>query len=171
MSDPRDSKWLFNFFVQILKGRYSGGKMTTSVSADSINTAVGSESRSSQLSTPSDRTLADNLPGTAAVSDVAENEENEAQLKGYAAAGFVTALPYVLYALGVAWVLLFPLVTITTGEAKPRGTFVDENAMLIHHNSMDLRPVDVEWAHPSSLRKTYPPQVRTFIRLLFSSVR
>jgi hypothetical protein len=33
------------------------------------------------------------------------------------------------YCLGVVWVGLFPLVTVSTGEAKVRGTFVSENAL------------------------------------------
>ncbi|CAM9881517.1 unnamed protein product, partial [Chrysoparadoxa australica] len=36
--------------------------------------------------------------------------------------------------LGVCWILLMPAVTITTGEAKPRGTYFDENALLVYHS-------------------------------------
>ena len=59
------------------------------------------------------------------------------------------------FATGCLWILLFPLVTITTGEAKPRGTFFDENAMLVHHTMVKLTPEDVAWAQPAELRQTY----------------
>jgi len=32
----------------------------------------------------------------------------------------------------VVWILLFPLLSITTGELKPRGLYVDENSILVH---------------------------------------
>ena len=35
-----------------------------------------------------------------------------------------------MYSLGVCWLLLFPLVSVTTGEVKPRGLYVDEHALL-----------------------------------------
>lgn len=60
------------------------------------------------------------------------------------------------FALGCAWILLFPLVTVTTGEAKPRGTFFDENAMLVHHTTVKLTAGDVEWAQPGPLSKAHP---------------
>lgn len=60
------------------------------------------------------------------------------------------------FALGCLWILLFPLVTITTGEAKPRGTFFDENAMLVHHTTVKLTTDDVRWAQPQELSKLYP---------------
>lgn len=60
------------------------------------------------------------------------------------------------FALGCVWILLFPLVTVTTGEAKPRGTFFDENAMLVHHTTVKLTAGDVEWAQPGPLSKAYP---------------
>lgn len=70
----------------------------------------------------------------------------------------------VSFFLGCAWVLLFPLVTVTTGEAKPRGTFFDENAMLVHHTTTKLTAADVDWARPGPLSKAYP-QVTT-LRML-----
>ena len=36
-----------------------------------------------------------------------------------------------LYIASIIWCLLFPLVNITTGETKPRGIYVDENALLV----------------------------------------
>ena len=36
-----------------------------------------------------------------------------------------------LYFASIIWCLLFPLVNITTGETKPRGIYVDENALLV----------------------------------------
>ncbi|CAM9185558.1 unnamed protein product [Ectocarpus sp. 13 AM-2016] len=64
----------------------------------------------------------------------------------------------VSFFLGCVWVLLFPLVTLTTGESKPRGTFFDENAMLVHHTSTKLAVADVDWAKPARLAKAYPQQ-------------
>lgn len=60
------------------------------------------------------------------------------------------------FALGCLWIFMFPLVTVTTGEAKPRGTFFDENAMLIHHTSTKLTAADVDWARPGPLNEAYP---------------
>ncbi|CAM9625355.1 unnamed protein product [Scytosiphon promiscuus] len=60
--------------------------------------------------------------------------------------------------MGCVWILLFPLVTVTTGETKPRGTFFDENALLVHHTSTKLAAAHVDWAKPSQLSKAYPPQ-------------
>ncbi|CAM9269215.1 unnamed protein product, partial [Hapterophycus canaliculatus] len=60
--------------------------------------------------------------------------------------------------VGCVWILLFPLVTVTTGETKPRGTFFDENALLVHHTSTKLAAADVDWARPSQLSKAYPQQ-------------
>lgn len=60
------------------------------------------------------------------------------------------------FVLGCLWIFLFPLVTVTTGEAKPRGTFFDENAMLIHHTSTKLTAADVDWARPAPLSDAYP---------------
>jgi hypothetical protein len=39
--------------------------------------------------------------------------------------------------LGAIWVLLHPAVTVTTGELKPRGTYISENALLV--DSMDAQ--------------------------------
>lgn len=36
-----------------------------------------------------------------------------------------------LYFASIIWCLLFPVVNITTGEKKPRGIYVDENALLV----------------------------------------
>jgi hypothetical protein len=44
-------------------------------------------------------------------------------------------LALLAYLLGVVWIFLFPLVCITSGELKARGTFSDENALLLHHLS------------------------------------
>lgn len=65
------------------------------------------------------------------------------------------------FVLGFVWILLFPLVTLTTGESKPRGTFFDENAMLVHHTVTKLTAADVDWAKPARLREAYPQQVKT----------
>lgn len=67
-----------------------------------------------------------------------------------------TRISLVSFALGIVWILLFPLVTVTTGEAKPRGTYFDENAMLVHHTYVDLQPDNVAWALPGTLRTTHP---------------
>lgn len=60
------------------------------------------------------------------------------------------------FVLGCLWIFLFPLVTVTTGETKPRGTFFDENAMLIHHTTTKLTAADVDWARPAPLSDAYP---------------
>lgn len=62
--------------------------------------------------------------------------------------------------LGCVWILLFPLVTVTTGESKPRGTFFDENALLVHHTTTKLTAADVDWAKPTRLLEAYPQQVK-----------
>lgn len=36
------------------------------------------------------------------------------------------------------WCFLFPLVSITTGELKPRGLYLDENALLVRKGPLDL---------------------------------
>lgn len=66
----------------------------------------------------------------------------------------------VSFCLGCVWILLFPLVTLTTGESKPRGTFFDENAMLVHHTVTKLTAADVDWAKPARLLEAYPQQVK-----------
>jgi hypothetical protein len=38
---------------------------------------------------------------------------------------------WLAYGLGIAWFLLLPAVTISTGELKPRGIYYDENALLV----------------------------------------
>lgn len=70
----------------------------------------------------------------------------------------------VSFLLGCVWILLFPLVTLTTGESKPRGTFFDENAMLIHHTSTKLTAADFDWARPERLIEAYPQQVKNCCR-------
>lgn len=70
--------------------------------------------------------------------------------------GRIRAFSCLAFALGCVWILLFPLVTLTTGEPKPRGTFFDENAMLIHHTTVKLAAGDVEWAQPGPLSEAYP---------------
>ncbi|TYZ68814.1 hypothetical protein PybrP1_011661 [[Pythium] brassicae (nom. inval.)] len=41
------------------------------------------------------------------------------------------SLCWLTYALGLAWLLAHPAVTVSTGEAKPRGTYISENALLV----------------------------------------
>jgi hypothetical protein len=43
-----------------------------------------------------------------------------------------TLIVTVLLLLNIVWILLFPLLSITTGELKPRGLYVDENSILVH---------------------------------------
>jgi hypothetical protein len=40
--------------------------------------------------------------------------------------------------LSIIWYLLFPLVSITTGELKPRGIYVDENALLVNNHGESM---------------------------------
>uniref|UniRef100_K3X6S6 Uncharacterized protein n=1 Tax=Globisporangium ultimum (strain ATCC 200006 / CBS 805.95 / DAOM BR144) TaxID=431595 RepID=K3X6S6_GLOUD len=47
------------------------------------------------------------------------------------------SLCWVTYVVGLVWVLLHPAVTVSTGELKPRGTYISENALLI--DSFDAR--------------------------------
>lgn len=42
------------------------------------------------------------------------------------------------YLASLAWCFLFPLVSITTGELKPRGLYLDENALLVRKGPLDL---------------------------------
>ena len=56
------------------------------------------------------------------------------------------ALPPLLYALGLIWVLLFPAVTISTGELKMRGTYFSENALGPAHDIIDANVDDLRWA-------------------------
>ena len=46
-----------------------------------------------------------------------------------------------LYVFSILWWLLFPLISITTGELKPRGLYVDENALLVNSASLGFREV------------------------------
>jgi hypothetical protein len=39
-------------------------------------------------------------------------------------------LSVLLFAAGLVWVLLYPVMNVTTGELKCRGTFYDENALI-----------------------------------------
>lgn len=68
----------------------------------------------------------------------------------------IARLSCAAFCLGCVWILLFPLVTVTTGEAKPRGTFYDENAMLVHHTTVKLAARDVAWAQPRQLAEAHP---------------
>eukprot|EP01038_Epipyxis_sp_PR26KG_P010410 gene10410-13985_t len=43
------------------------------------------------------------------------------------------AISIFLYICSCVWFLILPLVSISSGEFKPRGLFVDENALLTHH--------------------------------------
>lgn len=73
-------------------------------------------------------------------------------------AGIISCISF---ALGIVWIFLFPLVTVTTGEAKPRGTFFDENAMLVHHTFMEMQPEDVDWALPGQLKISHDQVMKT----------
>ena len=53
-------------------------------------------------------------------------------------ASLASGLRYVLYGLGVLWMFLFPLVCISTGELKPRGTYMSENALLPGSNKVQF---------------------------------
>ena len=46
-----------------------------------------------------------------------------------------------LYVSSILWWLLFPLISISTGEIKPRGLYVDENALLVNSASLGFREV------------------------------
>jgi hypothetical protein len=45
-----------------------------------------------------------------------------------------------LYFASILWCLLFPLVNITSGETKPRGLYVDENALLTSSGTPESLP-------------------------------
>jgi hypothetical protein len=49
------------------------------------------------------------------------------------------------------WMCLFPLVSISTGEAKPRNTFISENAIL-QHASPAFSEMDVSQANAAAPR-------------------
>ena len=53
------------------------------------------------------------------------------RLKSVGSALF-SILPLLLFIVGCVWVLLFPAISVTTGELKPRGMYVDEHALLVH---------------------------------------
>ncbi|CAM9591309.1 unnamed protein product, partial [Discosporangium mesarthrocarpum] len=61
---------------------------------------------------------------------------------------------YGLSGIGCLWILLFPAVTVTTGEPKPRGTFFDESSLLVHHTVVELHNQDVDWVRSSRLLET-----------------
>ena len=44
----------------------------------------------------------------------------------------ITTVIWLCYVLSILWWLLYPLVSISTGEWKPRGLYVDENALLVN---------------------------------------
>lgn len=46
-----------------------------------------------------------------------------------------------LFFLSALWYTLFPLISITTGETKPRGFYVDENALLARNGPAQLLPL------------------------------
>ncbi len=50
----------------------------------------------------------------------------------------------VVYVAGLAWVLLFPLMSLSTGELKPRSLYIDEHALLINSGTKYL------YAHAST---------------------
>lgn len=43
------------------------------------------------------------------------------------------------YVLSIAWILLLPLVSVSTGELKPRRLFVDEHAILLQNNALQSK--------------------------------
>lgn len=50
----------------------------------------------------------------------------------------LSVLPVVLYAIGACWLfILHPLVSISTGELKPRSLFVDEHALPVQSSVVD----------------------------------
>ena len=65
----------------------------------------------------------------------------------------VPLLSLLLLLLSIVWILLFPMVSITTGELKPRGLYVDENSILVHselfrhHLSRYRRQRDQSFSH------------------------
>jgi len=52
------------------------------------------------------------------------------------------------FLVGCIWVALFPLVSISTGELKPRGTFTAENAIqgAAANQKFDMAAVSGVWA-------------------------
>ena len=51
-----------------------------------------------------------------------------------------------LFSLSLAWLSLLPAVTVTTGEAKPRGTYMSENALMPNAAEAGVDAGDVAWA-------------------------
>ena len=49
-----------------------------------------------------------------------------------------TCAGLVVYAAGLVWLLLFPLVSLSTGELKPRSLYIDEHALLINSGTKYL---------------------------------
>jgi len=47
------------------------------------------------------------------------------------------------FCLGVLWILLFPAVTVSTGELKCRGMFVDENALNPYHLETEISELEM----------------------------
>ena len=43
-------------------------------------------------------------------------------------------LPAILFGIGLIWVLLLPAISISSGELKPRGLYVDEHSLLVQSN-------------------------------------
>lgn len=109
-----------------------------------------------EMSTSDNNTKKNTPPET--VLSAGRDSDNEAWDRRIGVASCVSFL------LGCVWILLFPLVTLTTGESKPRGTFFDENAMLVHHTSTKLTAADVDWAKPARLIEAYPQQVNISCR-------
>ena len=50
-----------------------------------------------------------------------------------------------LLLLGIAWLFLFPLVTITTGELKTRGTYFSENGLQPLSAALSFSDADLDW--------------------------
>lgn len=55
----------------------------------------------------------------------------------------------IVYALSVAWLLLFGAVSVSTGELKPRGIFVDENALNVKFSTDGPRHLSQVLAEPA----------------------
>jgi hypothetical protein len=55
----------------------------------------------------------------------------------------------VVYLVGILWLLLFPLVSISSGELKPRSLYIDEHALLINSGTKYL------YAHGAATYSVY----------------
>ncbi|KAF0701431.1 hypothetical protein As57867_008043, partial [Aphanomyces stellatus] len=55
--------------------------------------------------------------------------------------------------LGIAWILMHPVVTVTTGEPKSRGTYFSENALLVDTTTAAIGDAQAAWA--KSYHKEY----------------